>query len=420
MTATAPLRPLERSEILLILMLALVQFTHIMDFMIMMPLGPQLMRIFQITPREFGFLVSAYTFTAGASGFFGAFFVDRFDRKSALIFCYVGFTLATLACSLSPTYGILMASRSMAGAFGGVLGALILSAIGDAVAPDKRGRAMGLVMASFSLASVFGVPFGIYLSTLFSWHAPFVFVVGVAVLNLIMLVMKMPSMRGHFRTHHHTPAQVLGAIASDRNQLRALLFTLVLMLSAFVMIPFLSPSMVANVGFKESELAWIYLFGGGVTVFTSALVGRFADRYGKAKVFTYASFLVVIPMLLVSHMGPTPLWIALGVTSLFFVGSNGRFVPSTAMVTSVVPPQTRGSFMSINSSVQSLGSGSASLLAGLIIERADDGRLLHYEIVGYIAVFFTLVAVWGGRGLQTEAVRVQTAASEENLSAEHP
>lgn len=339
---------LTRSELLLLLLLALVQFTHIMDFMIIMPLGPQLMRLFSITPQQFGFLVSAYTFTAGASSFLGAFFVDRFDRKFVLVVSYIGFTVGTLACAFAPNYEFLMAARALAGAFGGVLGAIILSVVGDAIPDAKRGRAMGTVMSSFSLASVFGVPFGLFLATKLSWHAPFIFVGGVAAINLLLIMIYMPKMSGHRSTErgHRGPIEILTSITSDMNQVKALSLTMLMMMGQFMVVPFISPSMVANVGFLESDLPYIYFIGGGLTIFTSPMIGRMADRFGKRIMFQIASIVLLIPVLLITHMGPSSLTYALLVTTLFFVAGNGRFVPATAMVTAAVKPAARGSFMS--------------------------------------------------------------------------
>lgn len=399
---TKKLSSLTRPELILLFLLAMVQFTHIMDFMIVMPMGPQLMRLFEITPRQFGFLVSAYTYTAGITGIAGAFFIDRFDRKTALLIAYIGFAMGTLACAIAPTYIFLLMARSLAGAFGGVLGALIFSVVGDAIAFEKRGRAMGIVMASFSMASVLGVPSGIYLATRISWHAPFVLVGMVAIINLALLFFFMKPMRGHLlsRQDRPHPMTVLSGIASDRNQVLALLFMIFLMMSQFMLIPFFSPSMVANVGFAETDLPYIYFFGGFMTIFTSPLVGRMTDKFGKAPVFTVAALMLLVPCLIITHLGPTPMWVALLVTTAFFICGNGRFIPAMAMITSTVKPATRGSFMSINSSVQSLSSGTAALVGGLIVEKGIDGKLLHYNQLGYLSVGLSLTAIYLGRKLK--------------------
>lgn len=385
----------------MLFVLAGIQFTHIMDFMILMPLGPQLMRLFEISPREFGFLVSAYQYTAGICGFFGAFFVDRFDRKKSLIFVYIGFAVGTLACALAPNYLFLLCARSLAGAFGGVLGAQIMAIVGDAIPFARRGRAMGIVMASFSVASVFGVPFGLYLGTKLNWHAPFFFVAMTAVLLTVLAIAKFPSMTVHLNSNHARlrPLQLLSGIARDRNQMRALLLMAVLMFTQFTLIPFLSPYIVSNVGFREDQLPWIYFVGGGLTIFTSPIVGRLADRYGKPRMFLIGGVLVILPVLTLSHLGPTPLPLVLTLTAMFFVFNNARFIPAMAMITSTVRPATRGGFMSINSSVQSLSAATAALLAGMIVGRAPTGELTGFGTLGWISTVFSVLVLVIGVGI---------------------
>ncbi|ELR69253.1 sugar transport protein [Fulvivirga imtechensis AK7] len=380
-----------------------------MDFMIIMPLGPQLMRLFDITPQQFSLLVSSYTFTAGGSGFLAAFFIDKFDRKASLTFVYIGFTIGTLACAFAPTYEILLITRSMAGAFGGVLGALILSIVSDAIPLERRAAGIGFVMASFSAASVFGVPFGLYLATLFSWHAPFLFLGGLGVVINALIIAYVPSIKGHLtEAKSQAPLKMLKAIFTRRNPLMGLLFTSMLMFGHFTIIPFIAPYMVGNVGFTEQELTYIYLVGGGLTIFSSPMVGRFADKYGRLKIFTIFGVLVMLPILIITNLPPIPLWTALIVTGIFFIMANGRMVPSTTMVTSVIKPENRGSFMSIRSSVQQMSSGLAALVAGMVISETpstvteDAKALLHYEYVGYIAIMFSIVAIIIARQLKVE------------------
>lgn len=392
----------DRQEGLLLLILAGVQFTHVMDFMILMPLGPQLMRLFQITPQEFAFLVSAYQFAAGAVGFFGAFLVDRFDRKRALMCAYIGFTVGTFACALAPNYVFLLIARGIAGAFGGLLGAQIMAIVGDAIPFARRGRAMGVVMASFSVASVFGVPIGLFLANRLNWHAPFVLVGSIALVLTILIGLRIPPMTKHIaqKSARLSPLGLLGGIARDGNQVRALSLMVALMFTQFTLIPFLSPYMVSNVGFREDQLPWMYFVGGGLTIFTSPLVGRLADRFSKARVFTFGGVLVIIPVLILTHLGPTPVPLALCVTAAFFVFNNARFIPAMALITSTVRPATRGGFMSINSSVQSLSAAIAALFSGLLVSRAASGELTGFGTLGLISAAFSLVVLWIGRGVR--------------------
>lgn len=396
--AEAHLEPLKKSELILLLLLAGVNFTHIMDFMILMPLGPQLMRIFNIEPREFGFLVSAYNFAAGAAGFLGAFFLDRFDRKKALLAAYAGFTVGTLACALAPTYLFLVTARSLAGVFGGVLGAIVMSIVSDSIPSVKRGRAMGLIMASFSVASVFGVPMGLFLANHFNWHAPFLFVGIAAALIGFVLFFVLPAMNSHKTSveSRPTPVHVLARVAQDSNQLRALGLTVLMMFGQFLIIPFLSPTMVSNGGLREDQLPLIYMFGGGLTIFTSPWIGRMSDRFGRAQMFLIFTVLILIPYGLLTQMSRSSLAYILSITTMFFVVSNGRFVPAWAMITSTVKAEARGSFLSLNSCVQSIASGTAAFSASLIVSKGQDGVLMNFDKVGYISIAIGLVASFVG------------------------
>lgn len=399
-----------KNERLLLYILAAAMFTHVMDFMIMMPLGPQLMRLFDITAQEFSLLVASYTVTAGASGFVAAFFVDRYDRKKSLMFMYAGFMLGTLACAAAPSFYVLLMARSLAGAFGGVLGALILSIVSDAIPLERRAHGIGVVMASFGVASVFGVPFGLFLASQFSWHAPFLFLGGLAIVILLLIAARVPVMKAHLRAGGHaSPMEVLRQIFGDVNARMGLTFTSVLMLGHFTIIPFVATYMVGNIGFSDGELTYIYLVGGICTLLFSPWVGRMADKHGRLRIFTIFGSLVIIPIVIITNLTPVPLAVALTITAVFFIFSNGRMVPSTTMETAIIRPEVRGSYMSIRSSVQSLSSGLAAFIAGLIITEqpsifnASDKALVHYEYVGIIAVFFSLVSLYVARRLTVSA-----------------
>ena len=388
-------------EGLLIFVLAAIQFTHMMDFVIMMPLGPQLMRVFTISTQDFGLLVSAYTFSAAVAGFLSALFIDRFDRKHAILGLYLGFTIGTLGCALAPTFSMLLVARIIAGGFGGVLGALVLAVIGDAIPEERRGAATGKVMAAFSVASIAGIPIGLYLASVTSWHAPFYLLAALSFIILIGAAKFLPVMRGHLTNAVRTnPFSVLKEIVQKRNLQWAMALMVTLTMAGFLVVPFLSPFMVANVGFTESELSYIYLFGGLATVFTSQWAGRLADKYGKQKIFTYSAFLSIIPILMITNLPPVPHYIALIVSTIFFILFGARFVPAMALVTSSVEPKLRGSFMSINSCVQQASAGVAALISGMIVQESASGQLMHFNLDGYLACAITLVAIWTVRYLK--------------------
>ena len=397
-----------KKEQIILLILACINFTHITDFMIMMPLGPQLIRIMHISPLQFSYLVSAYTFSAGISGFAAAFFVDKYNRKSVLLLGYIGFIAGTFACAFSPTYHLLLASRILAGTFGGLIGAQVQSIVADTFPFERRGKAMGTLMAAFSVASVVGVPLGLYFATVYNWQFPFMVVGGLGILIIPLVYTFIPDMVGHIQQHEvkPNPFSVLTNILRDNNQLRALLLTCTLMFAHFIIVPLLSPFMVANVGFTEHQLTYIYLVGGTLTIFSAPLVGKLADKYGKQAILTVFSIIAILPLFFITHLGMVPLYVALTITAGFFVFSGGRMIPSMALVSSVVSPQQRGSFMSINSSLQQLATGIAAFIAGTIVTKSPEGPLIHYNWIGYISIAATLACIVIAQKLRPLAVPV--------------
>ena len=362
----------------------------------MMPLGPQLMKLFDITPQQFGFAVSSYSLTAGVSGFISAFFVDKFDRKQTLLFAYIGFVVGTFACAFAPTYLLLVGARILAGLFGGMIGAQVLSIVADSVPYERRASAMGIVMMAFSMASVLGVPAGLWLASMYSWHAPFMVVGGIGLVVILLIYFLVPPITGHLEkaVQNHSPFHVLTDIWAAPNQRKALTLSAVLMIGHFSIIPFLAPSLVGNAAFSQDHIFLIYLVGGALTFFTSPMVGKIADKRGKYPVFVVFALLSLIPVWLITNLWPMPLWIVLAISSLFFIFINGRMIPVQAMVSGVVPPEQRGGFMSINSSIQQLSSGVAANLGGLIVVKTVDGHLEHYNWVGYISIILVLLSIW--------------------------
>lgn len=382
---------------MLLFLLATIQFTNIVDFLIMMPLGPQFMRIFAITPGEFGFVVSAYAFSAGVSGVAAAFFLDRFDRRVAILALYAGLTLGTLCCGLAPNFKALVAARILTGLFGGIIGAAVLSATGDLIAESHRGRAMGIIMSSFSMAAVVGVPLGLWLATSGGWHRPFLVLAGAGAVVWLVAARLLPPMRGHLqspaRVRPH-PWQLLREIAAPANHRRAYALMASLTLAGMCVVPYLSAYVVANTGFKEPQLFLIYLLGGACTLVSMNVIGRLADFHGKFPVFAFVAACSIVMTLTLTHLSVVAQPVLLTVTSCFMVFMSGRFIPAMAMITSSAEPRLRGGFMSLNTSVQQFGSGFASLGSGLIVGQAADGRITGYGTIGFISAGLVVVSIY--------------------------
>ncbi len=382
----------------LLLTLAGIQFTHILDFMIIMPLGPMLMRSFNLTTGQFGLLVSAYTFTAAASAILAATVIDRFNRRRMVLVSYAAFIVATALCAAAPSYILLLIARGLAGAFGGVLGAMVLTFIGDTIPYARRGHATGIVMTAFSISTVFGVPLSLMLVhqlPSLGWRAPFLFTAFLGLMFWWLARVAIPSIPTQLVDRRFSQALApIKQVLAQHNHWRAYAFMLLLMMGGFTVIPFIALYSTVNLGFPENYLALMYLAGGSCTIFTGRYFGRLADKYGKARVFHIVALLSLLPILAITHTPTLPWWALLFITTSFFIFVSGRLVPGMAVVTSAGIPALRGTFMSLNSAVQSAGSATASLIAGHILTRNPQGLIEHYNLVGYLACTATLASVW--------------------------
>lgn len=382
-------------EKLLLWSLAAVNFTHIVDFMIMMPLGPELTRLFQISDAQFGVLVSAYSLAAGVSGLMASLVIDRFERKRALLLLYAGFTVATLACGLAPSYAALMLARVAAGVFGGVLGALVQTIVGDAIPFERRGQAMGVVMSAFSMSTVAGVPLSLWLASQGGWHLPFIAIAVVSVGVWLLAGRAVPVLNQHMvMPSGRSPWMDLRQVLANANHWRAFALSSLIVAGSFSIIPYITIYTTTNVGLTAKQVPFIYLAGGVATLFTSRLWGRLADRWGKVPTFRLVSAIAALPMLALTYLPQVPMWTVLIVTTAFFVFVSGRMVPGMALMTAAPPASMRGAFMSVNGALQSATMGLAAWLGGALISRTPEGLVQGYERCGWLAVLTTVLMWW--------------------------
>jgi predicted MFS family arabinose efflux permease len=392
-SAVAPANLSEERVILLTL--AAVQFTSIVDFMVIMPLGPQLMRSLEIGPAQFGLVVSSYTLAAGLAGLVASAVADRFGRKAAFLGLDAGFLLGTLLCGLAPSYATLVCARLATGAFGGILGGMAMAIIGDVFPEERRGRATGALMSAFALASVVGVPFGLYLGTRFGWQAPFLLLAALGCPVLAVAAMILPPLRGHIGEHssRQHPVRLLIDTFTQPNHLNAFALVVALMFAGFSVFPYVSPYLVTNVGMTEEELPLLFIAGGILTLFSSPLVGRLADRFGKLRVFRLIAPVSAVMTLAVTNLAPVPTAVAVAIVAGLMVSNSGRMVAAMAMITGSVAPGRRGGFMTANSSVQHLSAGLGAYIGGLIIAESADG-LQNFPTLGLLSAIATIFSLW--------------------------
>jgi predicted MFS family arabinose efflux permease len=381
------------AELLLLFVLAALQFTHSLDYMIMMPLMPNFGQEMDVSPQQFGFLVASYAFSAGIFGLLAALFIDRFDRKRAVLVLYAGFTVGTLLCGVAPGYLTLLLARTVAGAFGGVVQAVLLAIIGDVFPDRQRGRAMGIVMTSFSVALIAGLPIGLTLAERFGWHSPFQMLGLASGLVWLLAARVLPPLRGHLARGRNSTADLWAALAHP-SHVRAYVLMIALVFSTLMIVPYLADYFVENVGRPRSELRWVYLIGGLSTLVALPLVGRIADRYPKLTVFRVFALLAIIPALVTTHLPPVSFAVATAASAAFMVVTASRMVPAMAMLTGCALPRYRGSFMTVNSAVQQVAAGLAAIAGGLILGDTKAATpLTGFHFVGYLACAAMVVSV---------------------------
>lgn len=401
----------------LLWLLALTQFTIIMDFMVMMPLGPQIMQAFVITPAAFATAVSAYSWCAGLSGLLGATYVDRFDRRKLLLVVYALFALSNLVCARAPNFHFLLIARAFAGITGGVLASVIVTIVGDVIPAQRRGAAMGTIMTAFSLAAIAGVPAGVLLGAHFGWATPFILLTVMSALICVAASRVIPSLAEHLQYQQPPLKEVLpnlGRLLTKPDHVKAFALTFTLMISHMMVIPFISPVLVANYGVEPAQLSWIYMAGGAAAFFSSRAIGRMADRYGKRQLFRVLLVLSMLPVLCITHLPHLPFAVLVLFFPFFMVLVSGRMIPMQALLTTVPAPAQRGAFLSVNSALQALGNGCGAWLGGLMLTTSINGQINGYNAVGLIAVALMIPLLWwvgkvGAPEAQPVVAKVETA-----------
>lgn len=375
-----------------IAILAFLQFTIMLDFMILSPLGAILMPALQITPTQFGLVVSAYAFSAGISGLLAAGFADRFDRKRLLLFFYAGFLFGTLLCGLAPNYKFLLGARIVTGLFGGVIGSIVMSIVTDLFPYQIRGRVMGVVQTAFAASQILGIPAGLYFSNLWGWHAAFFMIVLVGIVAGLIIVLYLKPINEHLALR--TDKTALKHFAHTlTNPIYAVAFVFMALLSTggFMIMPFGSAFTVNNLGISIDKLPMLYLITGIAAIFTGPLVGKASDTFGKSKTFLFGTIVTIIMVYIYTNLQTTPLWEAIVVNSILFIGIFSRMIPAQAFMSSIPDPASRGSFMAVSTSLQQISGGLAAVIAGSVVHQAADGKLENFNTIGYILIVTALV-----------------------------
>jgi len=381
-----------------IAILAFLQFTIVLDFMILSPLGAILLKELGIGTQQFGLVVSAYAFSAGISGILAAGFADRFDRKKLLMFFYAGFLVGTFLCGIAPDYHFLMGARIVTGLFGGVIGSISFAIIADLFPMQMRGRVMGTVQSSFAASQILGIPVGLFLANHFGWHAPFLFIVAIGLAVGVLIALKLKPLTGHLEAAgHRHPLRHLWKTASNPRYLVGFSATMLLATGGFMMMPFGSAFSVHNMGVPLERLPMVYMITGLAALAGGPLLGRLSDRIGKYRMLVISTLLCSLVVAWFTHFGLTPLWLVILANCLMFVTISGRMVSSMALTSAMPALSDRGAYMSVSSSMQQMAGGVSAWLAGMIVVQTSTGRIEHYDTLGWVvigAMLLTMVLMY--------------------------
>jgi len=380
-----------------LLILALMQFTVVMDFMVISPLGDFLMKGLQLTPARFGNVVSAYAFSAAISGLLAAGFADKFDRKNLLTFFYAGFVLGTVFCGVANTYPMLLAARIITGIFGGVIGSVSLAIVTDLFEPTQRGRVMSTIQMSFAASQILGVPASLFMAVHFGWNSPFFAIVVLALIIGLYMLLQLKPVNKHLHIKQDTnPLLHVSKTLLNKKYLVGFATTAMLSIGAFMIMPFSSAFAINNMKIAPQILPWVFFSTGISTLLIMPVIGKLSDRFDRFTIFAAATLWAICMVCLYTNFGETPLWLAIVANILLFVGIMGRAVPATATITSLPQPADRGAFMSINSSMQQMAGGLGSLLAGwIVVQNGKTEPLQHFNTLGYITCAVMVVCLFG-------------------------
>ena len=385
-------------QIFVIIILALLQFTIVIDFSVISPLGDMLMKNLMINTEQLGLLVSCYAFGAGISGILTATFADKFDRKKILLFFYMGFLVGTFLCGLFHHYTLLLVARSIAGIFGGVIGSISLAIVSDLFEFNQRGRVMGFIQMSFASSQVLGIPVGIFLANKWGWNSTFIMIGFLATVIWIIILFKLKPINAHLKLQSKENILVhFRHVLSNRNYTIGFMLITIVATGGSMLMPFSSAFLINNIGISQEELPFLFMFTGIATVGIMPLAGRLTDKIDKFKMFLFASFISISMTIIYTNLVPIPLWAVILVNIAMFTGISIRMVPLMALNTAIPEPKDRGSYMSLCSSLQQMSNGIASLIAGLIISqktKISTSPIEHYNILGFIVAALSIICIF--------------------------
>ncbi|MCC6369484.1 MAG: MFS transporter [Bacteroidia bacterium] len=388
--------PFSAYQKFIVLLLTLLQFTIVLDFMILSPLSDTLKKSLLIDNEQFASVVAAYAISAAISGFLAAGFADKFDRKKLLMFFYTGFIGGTLYCGLANSYEALYSARIITGIFGGVIGSISMAIMTDVFSVQQRGRVMGTVQMGFAGSQILGIPIGLWIAKQYDWHATFIMVVVLAVILGLAIIIKLKPINEHLKLQTtKNPYQHLLATIKKKNYRVGFMATAMLSMGGFMLMPFTSVFLINNVKISEDSLPVIFFCTGISSVIIMPIIGKLSDRIDRFKLFTIGSVVAMVMIVVYTNLTPVPVWVVILVNMILFMGIMSRMVPAVALNSAVPDMSDRGAYMSVNSSLQQMAGGVAAKFGGwVLIQKSESSPYENFYVLGFVMVGLMLWCIY--------------------------
>lgn len=382
-----------RQERLAILVIAAVQFVNIVDFMMVMPLGPDFARALGIRVSHMGVLAGAYTLSAAVSGLIGSIFLDRLPRRQALVWSTLGLSLGTAAGALAWDFHSLLWARVLAGAFGGPTTAIGLAIISDLVPHERRGTALGRVMVGFSAASIVGVPIGLEIAQLAGWNAPFLMVGGMALITAVAARLTLPELRQHMMDGNGGLANLaIKSLLARPVVWNSYILLVCVMMSGFLIFPNIAGYVQVNLDFPREQMGRLYFVGGIASLVVMAFCGKLVDRFGSLPWFTLGSIGFFAALGLGMYVQPPilgPYWLFMS----FMIFGTLRNISMQTLSSKVPRREERAGFMSLQSAVQHSAMAAGGILSSRLLETGSGGKLIGIDRIVMSSAIFVILGV---------------------------
>jgi predicted MFS family arabinose efflux permease len=381
----------KKRGLLLIAILAALQFIFAIDYILVLPLGPKIMASLKIGTIEYGLLISVYTISAAIMGFLSSFFIDSYPRKNILIIALLLFMLGNVCFVLSNSFLWIICSRILTGAFGGILSSLVMIYLGDLFPKTKLGRNTSTIMISNAMAAILGIPVALFITETYSWQFPFAGMLLINALVLILCIIYIPNISAPIKKKAR---KKLWHFVNNPKFLWPILFMSMLTFAGgATILPYLSTFVMTNLNFTNADVSFIFFCGGIAALLVNLFIGFFIDQYGRQNTFLLINFISIIPIILLTLSPFDDKVIVLFITTFFFGTSTARNVSGVAYLNSLMPHENRGRYVTINNSIQLMASSIATMVSGWLLY-TENHLIVNFDLLGIIAICATITCIF--------------------------